>query len=286
MSRFSDGCEWPIVTYMAVTHAGALVLCVAFPSALAVEVAALLYVVTGCGITIGYHRLLAHASFACAAPFEKGWALLGLLAGEGPPLFWVACHRRHHAFSDEPGDPHSPAETFAWAHWLWLFPKYKRHELGRDYVRWAPKLAQQPFYRWLEARYLWIQAGFGVALFGAGYALGGRYMAFSFLGYAYFLRMVLVLHATWLVNSLSHTAGYCNYQTGDASKNNPFVAAVALGEGWHNNHHHVQAAANHGHRRWELDVSFAVIVSLAALGLARDVKVYSARANRLERWFA
>lgn len=283
--RFDEGCEWPIVTYMAAIHAGALVLCVLFPSSVAVEAGAVLYLVTGCGITIGYHRLLTHGSFTCSPWLEKCWAVLGLLAGEGPPLFWVMSHRKHHTFSDRPGDPHSPSETFAWAHWLWLFPKYKHYELGREYVRWAPTLTQQPFYRGLESSYLWIQAAFGLALAGTGYAAGGWYMALSFLGYAYFLRMVLVLHSTWLVNSLSHASGYRRYATGDNSRNNVFVAAVALGEGWHNNHHKVQASANHGHRWWEVDLSFAVIVAMAALRLARDVKVFSPVTGRIERWF-
>jgi stearoyl-CoA desaturase (delta-9 desaturase) len=207
-------------------------------------------------------------------------------------------HRKHHAFSDGPNDPHSPRETFGWAHWLWLFPKYNRPALGRDYVRWAGKLTQQPFYRWLESWYLFIVSGFGVLVFAAGYALGSWYLAASFLGYAFFLRMVLVLHATWLVNSLSHTHGYRNYATSDDSRNNVLVAVLALGEGWHNNHHQVQAASNHGHRRWEFDLSFAVIVALAGAAHALtwiggrrlrpvwDVKVFVPATNRLERWFA
>lgn len=287
--------EWPIVGYMAVLHAGAAILCLRFPSWTAVGVAGACYLLTGFGITVGYHRLLTHASFSCAPWVERALAVIGLLAGEGPPLYWVMNHRKHHKHSDGPGDPHSPRDSFAWSHWLWLFRKHQRAETGRDYARWIPKLARQGFYRWLESHYLWLQAGSGLALFAAGHAVGSWYMAFSFLGYAYFLRTVLVLHATWLVNSLAHTSGSRRYDSHDESRNNVFVAVVALGEGWHNNHHHVPVAANHGHAWWEVDASFLVILLLACVSRlvprsgARpvwSVKVYRPGTARLETWFA
>lgn len=294
--RFSGGLQWPYVAYFAALHAGALALCPWYFSWPALWVAVGCYFATGFGITVGYHRLLAHPGFTCAPWLERTLALLGLLAGEGPPLFWVVNHRKHHKFSDMEGDPHTPQNSFAWAHMLWLFPKQRPAELGQEYARWAPKMAREPFYRWLESHYLWVQAAFGLALFAAGFAAGGVFMALSFLAYAYFLRMVLVLHATWLVNSLCHSSGYRRYATPDRSRNNPFVAVVALGEGWHNNHHHAPVPANHGHRWWEFDASFAVILLLAAagqplawIGLSRRrpvsaVKVY--RAGRQETWFA
>jgi fatty-acid desaturase len=297
LSRFDRGVELPVVAYMAVIHIAALVLCLGFPSRQAVAAAIGLYLLTGFGVTIGYHRLLTHRSFDCSKPLETLLALLGLLAGEGPPLFWVMHHRKHHKFSDQPGDPHRPADGFFWAHWLWLFPKHRRRELGMDYVKWAPDLAKRPFYRGLEVGYLPCQAVFGVMIGLWGYALGSWSMALSFLGYAFFLRMVLVLHATWMVNSVAHTWGYRNYETNDNSRNNVFVAAVALGEGWHNNHHRIQQTANHGHTPWEFDVSFWVIVGLAALsqplawiGLklyrpVSNLRVYAWKTQRVVKWF-
>jgi stearoyl-CoA desaturase (delta-9 desaturase) len=296
--RFALGVEWPIVIYMAVLHVAALGLCLAFPSVLALVAAAVLYVITGLGITVGYHRLLTHQSFDCARWLERTIALCGLLAGEGPPLYWVVQHRKHHRFSDQADDPHSPLHSFAWAHMLWMFPRVRRGALGADYARWAPRLAQQAFYRWLESAYLWIHLAFALLVFGAGYLAGSWMMAWSFLGYAFFLRMVLVLHATWLVNSLAHRRGGRAYDTPDQSRNNLLVALLALGEGWHNNHHHMQASANHGHRWWQFDPSFLAIVLAAAasqplawagrahLRPVSGVKVFHAGRQEVRKWFA
>jgi stearoyl-CoA desaturase (delta-9 desaturase) len=296
--RFTDGLQWSYLAYFAAIHTGALALCPWFWSWPAFWVATACYVVTGFGITVGYHRLLAHPGFSCPPWVERAFALLGVLAGEGPPLFWVVNHRKHHKYSDTGRDPHSPLSSFAWAHILWLFPKQQPADLGRDYARWAPKMARDSFYRGLESHYLWVQALFALALFAGGFAAGSWTLAFSVLAYAYFLRMVLVLHATWLVNSLGHTHGHRRYPTQDQSRNNLFVALVALGEGWHNNHHYMPVAANHGHRWWEFDVSFLVILLLATLsrpfgwaGLAHlrpvtAVRVYRMRTARLETWFS
>jgi stearoyl-CoA desaturase (delta-9 desaturase) len=293
--RFRHGYQWPVIAYMALMHIGAAVLCLLFPSWAAVKAAILCYVVTGFGITIGYHRLLTHGSFSCVRWVERLLAVTGLLAGEGPPLYWVMNHRKHHKYSDRTGDPHCPANSFGWSHWLWLFPKHQRAVLGREYARWIPKLARQGFYRRLESSYLWIQAASGALIFAAGYAAGSWYMAFSFLGYAYFLRTILVLHATWSVNSLGHTSGTRRYDSRDESRNNVFVAVVALGEGWHNNHHHVQTSANHGHAWWEFDLSFVAILMFAVLSrlvswtgsrLVWGVKVFRPGGQHLETWFS
>jgi stearoyl-CoA desaturase (delta-9 desaturase) len=285
-----------ILIFLVAIHAAALGLGIAFatwPGALAGLV---LYVVTGLGVTIGYHRRLTHQSFDAPPWVDKLLAVAGLLSGEGPPVFWVAHHRQHHKYSDAPGDPHSPNQGFWWAHWLWLLPRRSAAQRGALYLRWAPDLLRGAFYRRLEDTYLLWHVACAAAIVAAGWALGSWRMAMSFLAYGFFVRMVVVLHATWMVNSVTHSWGYRTYQTTDCSRNNPLVALVSIGEGWHNNHHHEQVAANHGHRWWEIDISFLVIAAAAALcwplkaaGLAKwrpvsAVRYYSWRAGRTRIW--
>jgi fatty-acid desaturase len=291
-SRIEPG----VAIVLGVVHAAALVLGILFFTWQGAILAIALYLVNGLGVTVGYHRRLTHQSFDAPPWMDKVLAVAGLLSGEGPPVFWVAHHRQHHKYSDAPGDPHSPNDGFWWAHWLWLLPRRDRTALGALYRRWAPDLLKSPFYRRLEDTYLYWHAGFAALLFAAGWIAGSWRMAMSFLAYGFFVRMVVVLHTTWMVNSITHTWGYRNYETGDRSRNNPLVAAVTIGEGWHNNHHHDQAAANHGHRWWEVDVSFLVIAAAAAAawpltlaGLGRwrpvsAVRYYSRRAGRTRIW--
>jgi fatty-acid desaturase len=280
--------EWPIIIFLSATHLLALGLCWAFPSWQGVLLAITLYVITGLGVTIGYHRKITHRAFHTPQWVENALAILGLLSGEGPPVFWTAIHRQHHKFSDQPGDPHSPHDGFWWAHWMWMTPKLDRRALGLLYSTYAPDLLRNRFYMRLERTYFHWHAGFAVALFLAGFAMGSWRMAMSFLGYGYFLRIVVVLHATWLVNSVSHRWGSRRYETADDSRNNALVAILAHGEGWHNNHHRVQAAANHGHQWWEFDLSFYAIVAAAVVTrpfqLVTDIRVFSPGTARVSTW--
>ncbi|HTN77253.1 MAG TPA: fatty acid desaturase [Pirellulaceae bacterium] len=229
----------------------------------------------GCiGITLGFHRLLTHSSFKTYKPVKWAFAFIGGLAGEGPAIDWVANHRKHHAHSDQEGDPHSPHDGAWWSHMFWLAKSYHGKALEAHSRRWAPDLAKDPVMRWIG--YMFIPSHFlvGALLMGFGYWLGGTHMAISFLVYAVFLRLVLVLHATWLVNSASHMWGYRNYETTDDSRNNWWVALVTYGEGWHNNHHAYPRMAPHGHKWWEIDVTYTMIRMLKACGLAWDVVDY------------
>lgn len=265
--RFKSGVERPVVIFMVALHGLTPLLCWLFPSALGVGMLFALYLLTGLGITVGYHRRLTHQSFQAQGWVDHILAVLGLLAGEGPPIFWVAHHRKHHKHSDLPGDPHTPKDGFFWAHWLWIFPKQDKRRLGVLYRRWAPDLLGNEFYLLLERSYFYWHLALLVGLAALGYLVGGWYMAGSFVAYGFFLRMVVVLHITWMVNSVAHVWGYRNYETTDTSRNNPVVGILAHGEGWHNNHHHIQQAANHGQRWWEFDLSFLVINALAVLSL-------------------
>ncbi len=281
----ANGLEWPIVAFLGAVHALALILCVAFPSWQGLVVLVALYLITGLGVTVGYHRKITHQSFRSPQWVEYVLAVLGLLSGEGPPVFWAAIHRQHHKCSDQPDDPHSPMDGFWWSHWLWMLPKIRRRSLGALYSTYAPDLIRQPFYQFLERSYFYWHLGLALLLVAAGWRLGSWRLAMSWFAYGYCLRMLVVLHATWMVNSVSHCWGRRAYETGDRSRNNALVALVAHGEGWHNNHHHAQSAANHGHRWWEFDLSFAVIVLAAVITrpfrLVTDVRVYSPRAGRI-----
>src|SRR5205807_5330143 len=142
-----NGPEWAIVIVLTTVH---LVALAGAPLAVSIEGSAamvVLYIVTGLGVTVGYHRRLTHKSYVVPQWFDRMLAVLGLLSGEGPPIFWVAHHRKHHAFSDQPDDPHSPRAGFWWAHCLWLMPRKSRSELAALYARWAPELQKDPFYR-------------------------------------------------------------------------------------------------------------------------------------------
>ena len=266
-SPFAEGFDRPILAFIIAIHVVPIALCLIFPSWPGVWSMVALYVVTGLGVTIGYHRKLTHHSFKSPRWVDHTLAVLGLLAGEGPPIFWVAHHRKHHKFSDTEGDPHSPRDGAWWSHMLWLLPRQSKMKLGSLYGKTASDLVRDPFYASLETTYFLWHGALLLAVTFAGWAWGGWYMAGSFVAYGFFLRMLLLLHATWMVNSLTHMWGYRSYQTKDQSRNNPLVGLLAQGEGWHNNHHHYQASVNHGHRWWELDFTFLVILLLACASL-------------------
>ncbi|WP_417391079.1 acyl-CoA desaturase [Gimesia sp.] len=227
---------------------------------------------TGCiGICMGYHRLLTHGSFQTYSFMNRAIGLIGLLAGQGPPIQWVANHRKHHLHSDQPGDPHSPREGRWWSHILWLVPHHSSEEIQATHQRFAPDLLKDPFMRFLQKTFLFWHIGLGAILYGIGYWLGGRETAISMVVYGMFVRLFYVLHATWFVNSATHIWGYRNYETTDDSKNLWWVALMTYGEGWHNNHHKYQRMAKNGHKWWELDMTYGAILVLEKLGLAWKV---------------
>jgi stearoyl-CoA desaturase (delta-9 desaturase) len=238
------------------------------------------YVVTGLGVTVGYHRLLTHRSFRASPSVRAFFAVAGSLAIEGSVISWVAAHRRHHAFADVEGDPHSPhlAEEEGlggvlkglWhAHVGWLFDEEKT-----SVERWAPDLLKDPVMRRIDRLFpvlavitLVLPALVGFAFTGT---LWGAITAFLWGGLA---RVFLLHHMTWSVNSICHYFGKRPFETTDQSTNNWPLALLSFGESWHNNHHAFPTSAVHGLGRWQLDPSGFVIRSLERLGLARDVKL-------------
>ncbi len=234
------------------------------------------------GINLGFHRLLTHRGFTCPRWLEHGLALLGCCCWEGTPLHWVSFHRMHHQHSDEPPDPHSPKESFFWAHMGWFLIHDPEVSNRGTYLRYARDLLTDPFYMWLERPRVWfsIHAAqwsaflLGGALVGGlstGTLAGAVQLGLSWLVWGVLVRMVAIWHITWSVNSLTHMWGYRNFETRDDSRNNWLVALLANGEGWHNNHHAEPRCAAHGRRWWEFDISYLTICALARLGLAADI---------------
>ncbi|HZO59554.1 MAG TPA: acyl-CoA desaturase [Solirubrobacterales bacterium] len=238
-----------------------------------------MYTLTGLGVTVGFHRLLTHRSFATSRPMRAIFGVLGSAAIEGPVISWVADHRKHHAFADKEGDPHSPhvdhgggwsgAIKGLWhAHVGWLFI----HTHRGAKVRYAPDLMKDPVIRFVDRTFLlWAIGGLGMA-FGLGYLIGGSFYAgLTGLLWGGGVRMLVVHHVTYSINSLCHFFGSRNYATPDESRNLLWLAPFTFGESWHNNHHAFPTSAAHGLRRREIDISAMVIRALESVGLVWDV---------------
>ena len=245
----------------------------------------ILYAATGLGVTVGFHRYLTHRSFATSRPVRAVLAVLGSAAIEGPVISWVADHRKHHAFSDRPGDPHSPhvghgdglrgaLRGLAHAHVGWLFIHTERGAKQR----YAPDLLADPVVRFVHRTFVvWVVSGLGAA-FVLGMAIGGSITTgLTGLLWGGAVRMLVLHHATYSINSLCHFFGRRRFPTDDESRNLAWLAPLTFGESWHNNHHAFPTSASHGLRRWELDISSLVIRGLEAVGLVWDVVRVSPR---------
>jgi stearoyl-CoA desaturase (delta-9 desaturase) len=256
--------RWPGILFNAALHVGALfVLLPQNFSWSAVGLTAFLWWVTGClGITVGYHRLIAHRSFTVPKWLEYIFVICGTLTAQGGVLVWVSYHRAHHKGVDSDGDPHTPVDGFWWSHMGWLMV---HHPLKGKCDRFIKDIIDDPVYRFCDRYFIEIQAAFAVLL----YLIGG----WPFVVWGVFFRLIFVTHVTCMVNSVTHTFGYRNYNSKDRSTNNWIVAALTHGEGWHNNHHGHKYSAKFGHKWWEIDVGWWVIQCLAALGLAKNIKL-------------
>lgn len=269
--HFRDGIAWGPAIWIVLIHVGALAAPWTFSWTGLGVMLALYWLTGGIGICMTYHRLLSHRSFSTFAPIRWVLAWIGGLAGEGSAIHWVANHRVHHAKSDLEGDPHSPREGFLWSHMLWCLQAMKPRDRNRLHARWAPDLDKDPVLKFLDRTFLHWQVVFALALFAAGWVFGDLRLAMSLLVWGVFMRMLIVLHATWCINSVTHVWGYKTYDNGDDSKNLWWVALITFGEGWHNNHHAYQKAANYGHRWWEIDTTYLMIRLMSTIGLAWDV---------------
>jgi stearoyl-CoA desaturase (delta-9 desaturase) len=232
------------------------------------------WMAVGFGISLGYHRLHTHRGFKTSKAFEYFLAVCGSMTLEGGPLFWVATHRQHHQLSDHEGDPHSPRDGGFWAHMGWILFGDTHHNNTELMSKYAPDLARDPFYRWLNS-YHWVPlTTVGVVLL----AFGG----WPLVLWGIFLRVIVGLHATWLVNSATHMWGTRRFATRDDSRNSWWVALLTFGEGWHNNHHAHPVSARHGLAWYEFDISWITLKLLNAVGIVRDLKVAKVRSAEPE----
>jgi stearoyl-CoA desaturase (delta-9 desaturase) len=269
--RWSGGIDWPTFLWMAAIHLGALAAPLWFTWKSALMSVVLIWVCGCLGVCLGYHRLLTHGSFKTFRPVRWFFAWLGSMAGEGPPITWVVNHRKHHQYSDQEGDPHSPKDGGLWSHMLWFFPRVPQAEWSRLKARYAPDLLKDPVMRFINGGFLFWHLATGAAFLAVGWTVWDLRTGISLLLFGMFVRLVCVYHITWLVNSATHIWGYRNYVTTDNSRNLWWVGLLAFGEGWHNNHHAYQRSARHGHRWWEFDMTYLVIRGMERLGLAWDV---------------
>lgn len=244
--------------------------------ATALAILAVGYVLTGIGITVGYHRLFTHRSFQTYPAVRYVLALLGQMGVEGDVVTWVADHRKHHQFSDREGDPHSPHADFGegavealkglWhAHTGWLFTTVGR----ADRVRYAKDLVQDAGLRTIAKLFLPIVV-LSLAIPGlVGWMLiGGWYGLVSGLVWGGAVRIFLLHHVTWSINSICHFWGRRRFDSPDESRNVWWLSWLSFGESWHNNHHAFPSSAFHGLRRFEIDPGGWVIRGLEACGLA------------------
>jgi fatty-acid desaturase len=240
------------------------------------------YVFGAAGMNLCYHRLLTHRSFSCPLWLEHTFAIIAVWCVEDTPARWVATHRLHHHRSDDRADPHSPLVSLFWSHMGWLF--LENTELGRNvaYDRYARDIIRDKFYRWIERYVVWITLAQSVLYYAAGFlielALGGSTVEAVQFGASVWLwgvvvRTVVVWHISWSVNSFAHVFGYQNYETGDNSRNNAWVAVITSGEGWHNNHHAEPGSACNQRHWWEIDLTYLLLRLLVLLGLAWDVQL-------------
>ena len=226
----------------------------------------------GLGIAIGYHRLLAHRSFETFMWLKYLLAALGALAVQSGPITWVSAHRLHHKFTDQSLDIHTPKAGFLWGHMGWIVfehPMIAAKPLGT----YAMDIAKNPVFRALDRYYLGINCLLGIILFGIGYLCGGVQIAFSFLIWGGFLRIVFTWHCIFSVNSICHHFGYRNFDLPDNSYNNLLVALLTFGEGWHNNHHSCPYSASLSSCAFEVDIAYCIISSLKRLGLVWKVRI-------------
>jgi stearoyl-CoA desaturase (delta-9 desaturase) len=238
-----------------------------------------MYLLSGFGITVGYHRLFTHRSFDTSRAARFIFAVLGSMAMQGPVLKWVAMHRRHHQHSDAVEDPHSPHHhgrgmwgvlVGLWhAHMGWLF--------DRDPVDLSRYVGDLMCDRWVRLAsstwLLWVIVGLILPAILGGVISGswqGVLLGFIWGG---LVRVFLVHHVTWSINSICHLWGTRPFKSSDESRNNAVFGLLGLGEGWHNNHHAFPTSARHGLRWWEIDVSYWVILAMSLTGLAWKVRV-------------
>ncbi len=259
--------NWRTSVPLGLIHAGAVVAFFMFEWQALIVAVLLHWMAIGWGIGMGYHRLLTHRSYEVPKPIEYLLAICGTLTLQGGPIAWVGTHRIHHQHSDKDADPHSPHEGGWWAHVGWIIRGEGNYNgtKQRRMLRHAPDVAKNRFYVLLDKYHYVPLIVLGLILLAAG--------GLPMMLWGLCVRVVVGLHATWLVNSAAHMWGRRRFSTPDDSRNNWWVALLTFGEGWHNNHHAHPTSARHGLRWYEIDLTWMQIWFLKLLGLVKSAKV-------------
>lgn len=241
-----------------------------------------MWLATGLGITVGYHRLFTHRTFHTTSAVAAVLAVLGSMAGQGPVVSWVALHRRHHEYSDRAGDPHSPnlsgdgvrgaLRGLAHSHFLWM----RRHEYP-NVVHYAPDLIKdRSLMRVARLYYWWVGLGLLIPTVLGGLLTLSWTGAVSGLLWGGFVRIFLLEHIVWAINSVLHMVGTRPYRSRENSRNGGVFTLITLGESWHNNHHAFPESPSFGLHWYRLDPGYWLIWTLETFGLAWDLKIPSA----------
>lgn len=242
-------------------------------------VTAIMYVLTAGGVTIGYHRLFTHRSYETGPITKFVVGVLASMSAEGPLFWWVAMHRRHHQHADHDDDPHSPhlhgggmwgmVQGLWHAHIGWLF-----YPQPKDLPRYVGDLRKEPVLRWVHVLFpIWVALGIVIPAAITGWWTMSWTGALLGAVWGGFVRIFLVHHATWSINSVCHFWGKQDFESDDESRNNVVFGILSLGEGWHNNHHAFPTSARHGLKWWQFDATYVVIRGLERVGLVWKVKV-------------
>lgn len=270
----ADRIDWLRASPFVAIHLACLGVIWVGVSPTALVVAAALYALRMFALTGFYHRYFSHKTFRTSRAVQFVFAVIGAACVQRGPLWWAAHHRNHHRNADTVLDPHSPGvHGFLWSHMGWfLTPRAFRTELER-----VPDLAKYPELRWLDRYDIAVPVLLALALYALGVLLqhvapqlhtdGGQLLVWGF-----FVSTVVLFHATVTINSLAHRYGSRRFATRDDSRNNPWLALLTFGEGWHNNHHYFPGSARQGFRWWEIDLTWYGLRLMALLGLVHDLK--------------
>jgi len=256
-------------------HLGCFLVFVTGWSSVALIVALVIFVIRGFGITAGYHRYFSHRSYKTGRVFQFLLALIATMAVQMGPLWWVAHHRNHHRYSDTEDDVHSPvSKSFWWSHIGWVMDARSYRRVDKSLVS---DLVKYPELRWLDRWCLLPPLALAIGLWGAGSIMETLRpewgtSGFQMLAWGFFVGTVAQHHSTFSVNSVAHVFGSQRFKTRDQSRNNAFVALVALGEGWHNNHHQFPSTERQGIYWWEVDITHGILKVLSWFGIVHSLR--------------